>query len=292
MPLLALQFVVLLALAALVDAKWQWKETKEKVKAWVSHKRNISSRGYSDANYVIVLDAGSTGTRIYIYRYNDSSPFESLQAVTQKRVSPGTLRCLSLIFLLDACSASLEILTNPLYLLNTALSSFYNNTEGLSTQVSTLLDFAMASIPRQDYERTPISLKATAGLRKLPEKEQDWLISIVRLKLDESSFVHKSSSHYFSQSSSQASTSTSTINEEMKGEEKGKEEEREKEDKEDEEEEEMEGFVRGTHVISGEVEATFDMLAVSAAFPSGKQMYIFTCLHICVFAVCGFAFLY
>lgn len=50
--------------------------------------------------------------------------------------------------------------------------------------VQELLEVAKDSIPRSHWERTPVVLKATAGLRLLPEQKAQALLLEVSLKLD------------------------------------------------------------------------------------------------------------
>jgi hypothetical protein len=112
--------------------------------------------------YVCVIDAGSTGSRIYIYSYNSEDPFHTLTAVSHKRVRP-------------------------------ALSSFVMDTTGLRKQLDELLDLAVKYIPSEQWSSTPISLKATAGLRRLSLSAQNSLLSVVRSHLDSSPFMHETS---------------------------------------------------------------------------------------------------
>jgi hypothetical protein len=38
-------------------------------------------------NYTILLDAGSTGTRIYIYNYDNNFPSETIQELSQMKIN-------------------------------------------------------------------------------------------------------------------------------------------------------------------------------------------------------------
>ena len=46
-------------------------------------------------------------------------------------------------------------------------------------------------IPRASHQYTPVSVKATAGLRQLPQSEQDWLVECTRKHLSRGSFEVK-----------------------------------------------------------------------------------------------------
>jgi len=112
-----------------------------------------------DRRYVVLLDAGSTGTRIYIYAYDPvAGPLQSVKEVAHLRKNP-------------------------------ALSTFYNNQPDLSEQMATLVDFAKQHVPQQEWAATNISLKATAGLRSLALEKSNWLISRVGELLAASGFA-------------------------------------------------------------------------------------------------------
>jgi Golgi nucleoside diphosphatase len=111
-----------------------------------------SSQGISSSNkhYSIQIDAGSQGTRVYVYQYDTitntnvdvyTAPEKTLIQLGNKRVKPG-------------------------------ISSFWNRTatpDGLTRTIQSLVDYAKSLIPLSEVHKTPISLKATAGLRVLPE---------------------------------------------------------------------------------------------------------------------------
>ncbi len=111
----------------------------------------------NNSHYEILLDAGSTGTRIYIYGYHIDDPILSLVEVAHRREIP-------------------------------ALSSFYNNAIGLQNQMNILLEFAKAHVPNELWSNSTIALKATAGLRSIPVHEQDWLLVEVKQLLNETGF--------------------------------------------------------------------------------------------------------
>ncbi|TKR61712.1 hypothetical protein L596_028792 [Steinernema carpocapsae] len=69
------------------------------------------------------------------------------------------------------------------------LSSFAKEPEKASESVGILLDAARATIPKSLWIHTPITLKATAGLRLLPENEADAILDEVDRKVTESGFL-------------------------------------------------------------------------------------------------------
>eukprot|EP00981_Chlorochromonas_danica_P005631 scaffold1160_cov174-Ochromonas_danica.AAC.31 len=111
----------------------------------------------SHTQYQVIIDSGSTGSRVYVYRYLTASPITSLFEVAHKRVRP-------------------------------ALSTFYNNRSGLEEQLGSLINFAQAHVRPHHQALTPISLKATAGLRVMDIDEQDWIITNVREILSQTNF--------------------------------------------------------------------------------------------------------
>ena len=142
--------------------------------------------------FIIVMDAGSTGSRVYVYKYDEKHPLETIVEVAHMRVHP-------------------------------ALSTFVNNSAGLTLQIEELVDFAMVSTPSISWSSTSICLKATAGLRSLNDIDQNFLISVTAAVLQTSVFSFDE---------------------------------------------------HNTKVISGEEEALFDILAVTALFQSYKEGFI------------------
>jgi GDA1/CD39 (nucleoside phosphatase) family len=112
----------------------------------------------SEDKFTIVLDAGSTGSRVYVYKYSPDCPLETITEVSHMRVNP-------------------------------ALSTFVGNSTGLAKQLGSLIDFAKRYIqPQESWATTSISLKATAGLRALPVEDQQYLVTHVAHTLSASGF--------------------------------------------------------------------------------------------------------
>jgi len=148
--------------------------------------------------YVCVIDAGSTGSRVYVYSFRNDSPLESLRTVGHKRLRP-------------------------------ALSSFVNDTASLTLQLNSLISTARQWVPIVEQAHTRVSLLATAGLRRLPKEQQELLMRAVHNILDSSPFLHPA---------------------DIAGSGPGP---------------------GGSGVISGQLEATFDFLAVLAAFQTASN---------------------
>ncbi|GCC34321.1 ectonucleoside triphosphate diphosphohydrolase 5 [Chiloscyllium punctatum] len=119
----------------------------------------LTSVNVSNVFYGIMFDAGSTGTRIHIYSFIqkgleppqvDSEIFES--------VKPG-------------------------------LSAYVDDPEQGAETVRELLDVAKQTIPSTHWHTTPVVLKATAGLRLLPEQKAQALLLEVQELFEDSPFL-------------------------------------------------------------------------------------------------------
>ncbi|KAI3367756.1 hypothetical protein L3Q82_026594, partial [Scortum barcoo] len=109
--------------------------------------------------YGIMFDAGSTGSRIHIYKFIQKDPVE------------------------------LPVLDNEMYhAVKPGLSAYKDNPEEGGNTIRQLLKIAKKTVPEEDWRRTPVVLKATAGLRLLPEDEANALLREVREVFDESPF--------------------------------------------------------------------------------------------------------
>uniref|UniRef100_A0A3Q1CTZ0 nucleoside diphosphate phosphatase n=1 Tax=Amphiprion ocellaris TaxID=80972 RepID=A0A3Q1CTZ0_AMPOC len=109
--------------------------------------------------YGIMFDAGSTGTRIHIYKFIQKDPVE------------------------------LPVLDNEMYhAVKPGLSAYKDNPEEGGNTIRQLLRIAKKTVPEDEWRRTPVVLKATAGLRLLPEDKASALLKEVRDVFDESPF--------------------------------------------------------------------------------------------------------
>jgi Golgi nucleoside diphosphatase len=120
-------------------------------------------------NYLAMIDAGSSGCRVHVYRYgrlgSATGPIYVLPRDKAKKVKPG-------------------------------LSSFVNNTQDAGPSLKGLVDFIKEQVPKDMWPSTPIWLKATAGLRMLSTQQADAILNSVRDFLSNSS----SSPFYFRRS--------------------------------------------------------------------------------------------
>jgi hypothetical protein len=104
-------------------------------------------------SYVLVLDAGSTGTRIHVYKFratvdNENGDTFVLKNEIFKERKPG-------------------------------LSSFADDPNKAEDQINELLKIADQEVSRFKHRSTPLVLRATAGLRLLNETKQKLLLESV-----------------------------------------------------------------------------------------------------------------
>ncbi|XP_055917344.1 nucleoside diphosphate phosphatase ENTPD5 isoform X1 [Eupeodes corollae] len=113
--------------------------------------RIASKFGYDKTQYAIIIDAGSTGSRVLAYKFHRSLIDHKLildEEIFKER-KPG-------------------------------LSSFADSPVKGANTIKLLLDEAKAFIPKEKWSDTPLVLKATAGLRLLPQVKAENLLNAVR----------------------------------------------------------------------------------------------------------------
>lgn len=104
-------------------------------------------------SYVLVLDAGSTGTRIHVYKFRAST---------------------------DSDNGDTFVLKNEIFEeLKPGLSSFADEVFKAEEQIDNLLKIADKEVSRFKHRNTPLVLRATAGLRLLNETKQKLLLDSV-----------------------------------------------------------------------------------------------------------------
>lgn len=108
--------------------------------------------------YALMIDAGSTGSRIHVYRFNNCGAVPELedeifQQTAKKEGGSG-------------------------------LSSYKSDAEGAATSLDVLMDVAVKNVPDQYKKCTPVAVKATAGLRKLGPEMSNNILKAVRQRLE------------------------------------------------------------------------------------------------------------
>jgi guanosine-diphosphatase len=105
-----------------------------------------------------MIDAGSTGSRIHVYRFNNcgSTPELEDEIFEQTAKKEG----------------------------GSGLSSYKGDAEGAAKSLDPLMDVAMKHVPDNIKSCTPVAVKATAGLRKLGPEMSAAILKAVRTRLE------------------------------------------------------------------------------------------------------------
>src|SRR5699024_9640605 len=114
----------------------------------------------SDLQYAVIIDAGSSGSRVYIYVWPPHSG--------------DTRQLLKIRLLHDQLGKDVYHSITP------GLSSCATHPENASEYISPLLQFAAENIPKVKHKETPLYILATAGMRLLPKMEQDLILDDLR----------------------------------------------------------------------------------------------------------------
>lgn len=107
-----------------------------------------------DREYVVMIDAGSTGSRVHVYEF-------------------------------DTCVSPPGLVNEVFKMKKPGLSSFDTDAVGAAASLDELLDEAVKTVPKEKQKCTPVAVKATAGLRMLGEEKSDKILKQVRTHLEE-----------------------------------------------------------------------------------------------------------
>lgn len=111
--------------------------------------------------YGVMFDAGSTGTRIHVFKFlHKPNEVPKLAHETFKAIKPG-------------------------------LSAYADDPDQCTAGLLELFEVAKASVPPLLWNNTPLVLKATAGLRLLPGEKATQLLNKVRAVFSESPFLSR-----------------------------------------------------------------------------------------------------
>ncbi|KAM3862878.1 ectonucleoside triphosphate diphosphohydrolase 6 [Diretmus argenteus] len=132
--------------------------------------------------YGIMFDAGSTGTRIHIFKFQlEPNEAPKLAHETFKAIKPG-------------------------------LSAYADDPDECKSGIVELLEVAQTSIPSSLWSQTPLVLKATAGLRLLPGEKATDLLDKVRAVFQESPFLSRDDSVSIMDGSDEGISAWITVN--------------------------------------------------------------------------------
>ncbi|XP_053730743.1 ectonucleoside triphosphate diphosphohydrolase 6 isoform X3 [Synchiropus splendidus] len=120
--------------------------------------------GGHNFHYSVMFDAGSTGTRVHVFKFQSShqgAAVPHLEHETYRAIKPG-------------------------------LSAYAGEPLKCVPGIEQLLEVAKLSVPSSQWNVTPVALKATAGLRLLPGDKAARLLDTVRTLFQVSPFLSKS----------------------------------------------------------------------------------------------------
>lgn len=116
--------------------------------------------GGSAERYAIVIDAGSTGSRVHIFKFLSKNGKLELQFDKFDQLKPG-------------------------------LSSYADDPAAAAQSLTPLVELAKKTVPLAQHSSTPIMVGATAGLRLLPDGKADLVLDEVRMWLGKCPFHFK-----------------------------------------------------------------------------------------------------
>jgi guanosine-diphosphatase len=108
--------------------------------------------------YALMIDAGSTGSRIHVYKFNNCGPTPELENEVFEMTPPKQG--------------------------GAGLSSYDADAEGAAKSLDMLMDVAVKNVPESYQACTPVAVKATAGLRKLGDEKSNKILEAVRTRLE------------------------------------------------------------------------------------------------------------
>lgn len=119
-----------------------------------SVRRNSTADVNSSQGYAILIDAGSSGSRLHVHKYtfHGSSEIPSVEPSLNLKQKPG-------------------------------LSSYSQEPHKAAESLRDLKAFAQKTVPERDWAQTPLLLHATAGLRSIPGNESERILASVREEL-------------------------------------------------------------------------------------------------------------
>ncbi|KAL3524008.1 hypothetical protein ACH5RR_016842 [Cinchona calisaya] len=131
--------------------------------------------------YYVVLDCGSTGTRVYVYEASMKQKDDGSLPISLRSLPEGFKRSSSS----QSGRAYNRMETEP------GFDKLVHNISGLRRAIKPLVRWAEKQIPVSAHKSTSLFLYATAGVRRLPSKDSEWLLNNAWSILKSSSFLCK-----------------------------------------------------------------------------------------------------
>ncbi|MFS7961112.1 putative hydrolase [Helianthus anomalus] len=140
-----------------------------------------SNWSQQSTRFFVVLDCGSTGTRVFVYqasvnhRKDGNLPIVLKSLPEDPKTRPSS----------QSGRAYNRKETEP------GFDKLVRNVTGLTQAINPLLGWAEKQIPKHAHKTTSLFLYATAGVRRLPTADSDWILNNAWSIMKKSSFVCK-----------------------------------------------------------------------------------------------------
>ncbi|KAK2028539.1 GDA1/CD39 family protein [Colletotrichum zoysiae] len=115
-----------------------------------------SSNSKPVVQYVLMIDAGSTGSRIHVYKFNNCGSTPELENETFNMTDPSV----------------------------GGLSKYKDDPEAAAATLDKLMEVAMQEVPDKLKSCSPVAVKATAGLRMVGAEHAEKILTAVRNRLE------------------------------------------------------------------------------------------------------------
>lgn len=144
--------------------------------------------GKSNYYYILVIDAGSSGTRMNAFKFVGATVDSSIKHSDIELIPPSAAKDKIPKRRTETRRAYQRVETEP------GLSEYVSDLESIESRVlEPLLEWARAVVPEPHWHKTPIFLFGTAGMRRLSDQKQNTVLDICRHVLINSVFKFDSS---------------------------------------------------------------------------------------------------
>ncbi|XP_047329771.1 probable apyrase 7 [Impatiens glandulifera] len=131
------------------------------------------------SKFFVVLDCGSTGTRVYVYQASMNQKSEGELPITLTSLPKALRRKPNS----QSGRAYNRMETEP------GFDRLVHNVSGLTGAIKPLIKWAEKQIPKNAHKTTSLFLYATAGVRRLSSPDSEWLLNTAWTILKGSSFM-------------------------------------------------------------------------------------------------------
>ncbi|KAI8979695.1 nucleoside phosphatase family-domain-containing protein [Mycotypha africana] len=144
----------------------------------IANHNSLEDDWEQDRHYGVIIDAGSSGSRVYVYSWKDHETAKKLFTSKELRGK------IPVVERADKEGLKWTSREEP------GISTYGSRPNEVGEHLDMLLEFAQEVVPEKNHALTPIFLMATAGMRLLPEEQQKELLSATcKYIRDKTSFV-------------------------------------------------------------------------------------------------------